>query len=576
MLLKINPSARHYFLNIIRKILRKLVTRELRVLSESICACFATFTTKKIVITDFPIYPNGDVAFYKYPFLTTNGNQYFAQVYGQRFVTDVTVGKHAYMNYTSEIISGKLCKNHTNISVDSNSVIPISLINKSTDARIGELEITTDTGKLKLHNLKHNRFHYLPVPNCKNLSLYSDGNYIMGDPLPVKQTVKTKKKLVLTIFVDGLASEVLKNTPLEELMPNTYQYFDKGTSYYNGFANGSWTLPSVGSIVSGLYSINHGLYHNFEEKHIGNGYKIIGDYFKDSGYLTTQICSNHRKNPVYNYSQGFDRTLYRYSMGCEEIVTKALEQLRAFKDRSQYMWLTLFETHHFMHGIPDISNQISAELDLHNYGTDEIKSPFVSVDKNSTELYILELKRMDFYLKLLFDYVNDNYTDDEVVVSLCSDHGKSFLADETGLLAHHKVQVPMLFKSTDVSLGVCSNIVENVDFLPSLLDLSGIQYNPDVFDGKSLFSDDYDKKYAVSEVLYPNDYYYVAVYGDDLKFHIKSNKKLIKISSLDVYDCSYNLEDLNGNILETGTTSQLQSDRTKELFNYILRRRRHN
>ena len=357
-------------------------------------------------------------------------------------------------------------------------------------------------------------------------------------------------------------------------MPNTHEYFKDGSLYYNGYANAAWTLPSVGSIVSGLYSINHGLYHPYDEEHVGVGYKIMSDYYQENGYLTSQICSNHRKSPAYNYSQGFDRTLYRYGMGCEEGVVKAMEQLRAFKNRSQFIWLTLFETHHFMHGIPDISNQVATELDLHNYGDCNIKSPFLSASKNRTERYILELKRVDFYLKLLFDYIGDNYNDEEVVVSLCSDHGKSFLADEPGLLAPHKVQVPMFFKSTDVKPGEYNNIVENIDFLPSLLDLSGIQYAPDVFDGQSVFSNAYDKQYAISEVLYPDDYYYVAIYSNSHKFYIKSHSVMKVIDDVDLYNCSYTLEDLHGNIIENSDTDALKSDLAREYFSYIVKRKR--
>jgi hypothetical protein len=567
---------KHYVLIKGRKILRFLIPRELRILSESLYTGFSAFSTKKIITTkDFPIYSNGDVAFYKYPFLEFNNNQYFAQVHGHRFVTDVTAGKRAYINYTSEIFTGKLCNKRTDISVDEDSVVPISIINKSTDARLANIDITTETGKIALHDLKHNRFHYLPIPAKKKISLCVDGDYILGDPLAMEQTIKTKKKLVITIFIDGLASAALKKKSFDKLMPNTYNYFKGNAMHYNGYANGIWTLPSVASIVSGLYVINHRYYRPDPPPCVGDGYTLMSDYFKNNGYLTSQICGCHRKGPNYNYCQGFDRTLYRFSMGCEEVVTNAMEQLRAFKNRSHYMWLTMFETHHFLHGIPDISNQVETDISLRNYRDRNTESPHLPPDLSKrTERYILELQRVDFYLKVLFNYIDDNYSDDEVVVSVCSDHGKTYLDDQPGRLAPHNIQVPMLFKSSDIKSRDETSIVENVDFLPSLLDLSGIEYNPDTLDGQSIFSNNYNKQHAITENIYPGDPYYVVVYSDNYTFHVKSDAPIKTIDDIDIYNCSYSIEDLSGDIIETGITSALQSALAKEQFSYLEKRQR--
>jgi membrane-anchored protein YejM (alkaline phosphatase superfamily) len=301
----------------------------------------------------------------------------------------------------------------------------------------------------------------------------------------------------------------------------------------------------------------------------------MSDYFKNNGYLTSQICGCHRKGPNYNYCQGFDRTLYRFSMGCEEVVTNAMEQLRAFKNRSHYMWLTMFETHHFLHGIPDISNQVETDISLRNYRDRNTESPHLPPDLSKrTERYILELQRVDFYLKVLFNYIDDNYSDDEVVVSVCSDHGKTYLDDQPGRLAPHNIQVPMLFKSSDIKSRDETSIVENVDFLPSLLDLSGIEYNPDTLDGQSIFSNNYNKQHAITENIYPGDPYYVVVYSDNYTFHVKSDAPIKTIDDIDIYNCSYSIEDLSGDIIETGITSALQSALAKEQFSYLEKRQR--
>ena len=38
------------------------------------------------------------------------------------------------------------------------------------------------------------------------------------------------------------------------------------------------------------------------------------------------------------------------------------------------------------------------------------------------------------YLGLLYDFLNKNYKDDDVVLSICSDHGQAFLSEGDELL----------------------------------------------------------------------------------------------------------------------------------------------
>jgi hypothetical protein len=554
--------------NIIRFIkssIRSFLPTEVRIIRESVYVDLMRFfgkTTKSITIKEFPVYPNGEVAFYKYPFLQVGRKKYFAQIYGTDFVTDVTVGKRAYVNYTSEILIGELYSNTTCIKIGVDSVLPVSIINKETDDNKSSLNIKiNDSASFNLKGFKQNRFHYLPISANSKVNIKSDADYIVGSPIATKQDgIETNKKLVLSIFIDGLASKVFENIEFERLMPNTYKYFENGSLFFNCYANSNWTLPSVGSIFSGRYLINHKLYHPSNEVHIGDGYPIISDYFKNNGYLTAQFCSNFRKSPAYNYSQGFDRTVYRHSMGCDEIITKSIEHLRAFSDRSNYLWLTLFETHHFLHGIPDISNQIKTKLDLHGSCNDSAKSPFSSFDKKKSELYLLEVQRIDFYLKILFDYIEDNYDDDEVVVAICSDHGKGYLDNDEHILAEHRIQVPMFFKSSELKPERSTSIIENIDFLPSLLQLSGIKFNEKI-DGSSVFSKIPRKQYAISESFFPHDKYHAAVYSKSYCFYLESNEILELIDDVNFQDCSYVfVRKSDGFVEQKGDISTLTGD----------------
>ena len=46
------------------------------------------------------------------------------------------------------------------------------------------------------------------------------------------------------------------------------------------------------------------------------------------------------------------------------------------------------------------------------------------------------------------------------------------------------------------------------------------------------------------------------------------------IDDVDLYNCSYTLKDLHGNIIENSDTDALKSDLAREYFSYIVKRKR--
>ena len=42
------------------------------------------------------------------------------------------------------------------------------------------------------------------------------------------------------------------------------------------------------------------------------------------------------------------------------------------------------------------------------------------------ERYKLDIFRLDFYLNILYSFILSNYREEEILISLCSDHGQRF------------------------------------------------------------------------------------------------------------------------------------------------------
>jgi hypothetical protein len=530
-------------------LIRRFIPKWFRLIRENIYIDLMRFFGKRTSLTmkEFPIDIYGENAFFSNPFISNNTNNgednYCAQLYGVETAVDYAVSKRSYLNYTSEIIKGDIVRGKSKIHADCDSLLPISIINKFADDSDNNLKIEFTNSQHNLGKLKSNRFHYIKVDKDSNVGLYSKDEYILGRPIPVMSNPnKTRKKLVLSLFIDGLSSKVVNSETFSSIMPNTAKYFENGLLSFDSYSSSNWTLPSVASLFSGLYPRNHKMNDGYNLLKLGDHYKIISEFFSDEGYLTAQICSNFRKNPGYNYVKGFDRTLYKNSMRCDEAVINAIDHLSAFKQRDNFLWVTLFDTHHFLDGLPNISIQSEMDISLHDYNYSSKKSVHENYDPSRKKIYELELKRIDSYLKILFDYIKDNYDEDDILVSICSDHGKGFLGDSSDILSEHRIKVPMFFKSNSTKNVKFTGFSQGVDYLPTLLNLAGIKHH-DSFDGRDMT--EVSPKYSLTEVIYTNDYYRAIICDEKYRFSCKSKNKIKTLNDIDYDDCIYKLQTID-------------------------------
>ncbi len=561
----------------LKNIIRNHFSIELRLLREAL----NIYIYKKLNIKgssigpkEFPIGLTGSVSFYTHPFLENNDNKYFSQIYGANNVTDTTIHQRGYLHFISEILNGDMHETEYAFTTSEDVFIPVSIPDKNSDSANGQLTVGVNDGLIEIKKVKKNRFNYLSFPANKNITINSPDKIIVGRPIVKRDNKPENKKLVVSIFIDGLASEIFNREDFSSLMPNTSNYFSDGLMFFNCYANANWTLPSVPSIVSGLYPINHKVYNSKLVQHIGDGYSVLSEYFQENGYLTCQIDNVMRKSPIYNYAKGFDRTLYKIDMSCKDVIMHAIEHLTAFNERDNYLWISLFELHHNLYGVPDISTQTHTPLHIYGSKTTKSKSPFASYDKKSIERYILELKRLDIYLGIFYDFLKKKYKNDDVVVSIISDHGQSYLGQDEERLAEYKIKVPMMFKSSDVGSATSDEMIENIDYLPALLKASGLSATQNLIDGRlpNVMGGEVKKEFVISEDIHENSKYYAAVYGIEYMLFVESVEIIDNIVDIDLMSCRYKLLHRESNVI---IDSGLCSDPSKASYPYILFLKKH-
>lgn len=412
--------------------------------------------------------------------------------------------------YKLECLPSKKLKNET-LEVSEKQIIPVCIKENESNVVMSINEKNFD-----LSNNLINRFYYYPVENG-NFKINSEKELILGNPIVIKKD-PDKKSLVLNIFIDGLSQKFLEEKGIENLMPNTYSYFKKGTICNNVHVAGEWTYPSMASFFTGQYTTNHGMFHPTFNTTLTNEKLILSEIFKSNGYFTAKIDGDWRSVPIYGYIRGIDRFVYQPNirgMNAEEVITETIEHLEAFKDLNKFLWICAGE----LHDIPDnyegrLITQLKDDVSNRVFNfTDNITSVRNTFDENKIGRYENQLKRLDIYLGLLFNYLEKNFKDEEIFISLMSDHGQGFLIPEgRDFLCEYRSKVPFMFRGNNIKKGNCDELISGVDLFNILLKGANIEVDnsratklPKYFGGAT------EREYTYTESIFPESPYRAAI-----------------------------------------------------------------
>lgn len=138
--------------------------------------------------------------------------------------------------------------------------------------------------------------------------------------------------------------------------------------------------------------------------------------------MTAKIGGNDAVTPWQGYIRGIDRFTYQYSSQAyrtKEVISDVIQQIETFKDACQYIWFDFLDLHNiaggFMCSLPVQSRLPLAARHIDNDITTTVKQSF---SPNRREIYIQQLRELDFYLGILYQYLERNYKDEEIIVSL--------------------------------------------------------------------------------------------------------------------------------------------------------------
>jgi hypothetical protein len=481
----------------------------------------------------FPFTSKG-IAGFDEPLKVNKNETYYSRMYNDVFIENKrnSISKFLFLNQDQsiklEMLNCKKIKNNIFTFFSANNcALPISACDNDI-----KFKINLDDKKYEIE-VPFNRFYYLRLKKNQKIIIENTKNFLVGDPINLAQETKNHTKISLGIFVDGLAAlEACKViNSLEEIMPHTYNFFKKGTCFKNHHVNSHWSLPSMADIFTGCYVQKHELYHHRMQHKISENVNLLSEIFKKKNYLCSYFGVNHRANPNYGYLRGFHRYVYRIRYPCDEIISSYLEHLRAFKDRDHFTLLSLTDLHNFHYQIPDIATQVAQfPKYLNILKKDRIKKKSIHESHNPEriKIYLEEIRKLDHNLNVLYEFLEKNFTNDEYIISIFSDHGRSFLSNKKDTLSFERRRVDWLIRGRNIPSKECFEFTENVDIFDTILKKSGINnYNQNNLDGymPNFIGGEKKKDYVITQNIYPYTPYKAVI--TDKNYQFEFNKLLI-------------------------------------------------
>ena len=314
---------------------------------------------------------------------------------------------------------------------------------------------------------------------------------------------------IVLITIDALRADHLSCYGYErETSPNIDKIAEKGIIFKNSIAPSSWTAPSMVSLFTSLYPINHGVIHGIFYVHNKTIYKqevfssdlvTLAEILQAHGYTTFGVASNRHLSEKFGFAKGFNyfECLHWHSaQSVNKVVHSWEKQIR--KSDKFFLWIHYLDPHHpYKARNPWIEQYtpkaFTRKLSLTSKSSSALTKLIPTFEKdpqalsNLIALYDSEINYVDSYLgKLIQKFRMDKNT----LIIITADHGEGFL-DHSQLghgnnLYYETTNIPLIIKLPYSSKKETVNKQVNlVDIMPTILHTLNID-PPEQTLGKSI------------------------------------------------------------------------------------------
>jgi len=319
---------------------------------------------------------------------------------------------------------------------------------------------------------------------------------------------------VVVVVVDSLRADHLSSFgyPVRETDPHLTEWWRRmGVRFERTTSPANWTTPSVASILTSLYPVQHGANNDLHIS-LHPGLRSLAEILHDQGFETRAYSLNPLVVPECNFDKGFDvfvdlHNFLFYWQGDLDAMARVTRWLNEEARRPFFLYLHLMDPHmpytrpvgvHSPGRLRDTLN----ELRTLQVGTEFPFKAWLFPDppwsleqlRGLTLLqdYDREIRNSDLAIHSLFLTLKSRGWLENTLVIVTADHGEEF--NEHGGFYHktqlyeEQVHVPLFVFSSRIS-GPGRSIpdpVESVDLMPTVLDFLRLA-PPDGIEGQSLW-----------------------------------------------------------------------------------------
>ena len=316
---------------------------------------------------------------------------------------------------------------------------------------------------------------------------------------------------VIFILVDTLRADRLGSYGYgRSTSPNVDAFAHESVRFANARSQAPCTFPSVNSMLTSRWP---GAFLSQPDGAVGipEGIPSLAEILHARGFRTVAVSASavvrrspSRYNPLGGFGRGcevFDEECVWKSAGC--VNRRALPHLGR-GDRPLFLYLHYLDPHgpyqppahyhrRFARGRPDkLWVRIGDVNPVADWLYSGKQNPgFTATDlRYLSDLYDDEIAFFDESFAELLAALNTSGLLDDSIVVFAADHGEDFL--EHGHVKHCRtlfdtsLRVPLLIHVPGLDARTVTSPVQNLDLVPTLLDLLGLDASPYPFDGRTL------------------------------------------------------------------------------------------
>ncbi len=306
-----------------------------------------------------------------------------------------------------------------------------------------------------------------------------------GPSLPVPDKFKRDWN-VLFITVDTLRYDHTtfggyKDAPKHrDTTPRLAEFVQKSTSFTFTNAPSAGTMASIPAIITSKYfhsgiALDENMPPGTPPKLMPENV-LLTEIMKRKNYYTGVIASHEYWNDwgmdqgVDDYDNSIGKTPDPYRVAADKSTDHALAWISRQQGKKWFLWLHYIDPH----------GRYVAHPDVIDYGSSE------------PDLYDAEIRWTDQQIGRLFDELKRLPSHANTIIILTSDHGDSMAEHNVPLGTHGTAlyfelqHVPMIFYVPDNQPRLIKGAVTNLDIVPTIAELCGIDVHDLSFEGRSL------------------------------------------------------------------------------------------